>query len=116
MLVAGSGVSMQLYKDGVLQGKGMRAVPFAPAPDCLPENIPGYMGFDPLGLSTLCNVEWLREAEIKHCRVAMLAAAGSIAQDLYQFPVIPFSPPAASKMTPFRPSVSQQQRISVLLA
>jgi hypothetical protein len=29
---------------------------------------------------------FLREAELKHCRVAMLAAAGAIAQDVYQFP------------------------------
>jgi hypothetical protein len=47
----------------------------------------GYVGFDPLGFSTLGDVKFLREAEVKHGRVAMLAAAGAIAQDLYHFPV-----------------------------
>ena len=47
----------------------------------------GYVGFDPLGFSTLGNIAFLREAEVKHGRVAMLAAGGAIAQDLFQFPV-----------------------------
>ena len=42
----------------------------------------GDVGFDPLGLSESNGVGvdlyWLREAEIKHCRVAMLAAAGNV--------------------------------------
>ena len=42
----------------------------------------GDVGFDPLGLSESNGVGvdlyWLREAEIKHCRVAMMAAAGNI--------------------------------------
>jgi hypothetical protein len=80
-------MKMQLYKDGTMQGKGLVAVPFAPAPASLPADIPGYVGFDPLGLSTLCNLDWLREAEIKHGRVAMLAATGAIVQDVFQFPV-----------------------------
>jgi len=29
---------------------------------------------------------WLREAELKHCRVAMLATLGCIVQDVYKFP------------------------------
>jgi hypothetical protein len=63
----------------------------------------GYVGFDPLGFSTLGDVKFLREAEVKHGRVAMLAAAGAIAQDLYHFPVYshflprrPAVPPAVS--------------------
>lgn len=40
----------------------------------------GDVGFDPLGLSQIKDVGidlyWLREAELKHCRLAMLAAAG----------------------------------------
>jgi hypothetical protein len=42
----------------------------------------GDVGFDPLGLSTINGVGidlyWLREAEIKNARVAMMAAAGNI--------------------------------------
>ena len=47
----------------------------------------GDVGFDPLGLSTIDEVGidlyWLREAEIKHCRVAMLAVTGMIQVELF---------------------------------
>jgi light-harvesting complex I chlorophyll a/b binding protein 1 len=47
----------------------------------------GDVGFDPLGLSTIKDVGidlyWLREAEIKHCRLAMMAAAGFIFVELF---------------------------------
>ena len=40
----------------------------------------GDVGFDPLGLSEIeavgIDLYWLREAELKHCRVAMMAVAG----------------------------------------
>lgn len=36
----------------------------------------GAVDFDPLGLSTTMDIRWLREAEIKHGRVAMLATLG----------------------------------------
>ena len=78
---------MQLWGEGVQQGKGVQAIPFAPPPASLPEDMVGYVGFDPLGVSTVCDIKFLREAELKHSRVAMLAAAGSIAQDLFHFPV-----------------------------
>jgi len=78
---------MQLWGEGVQQGKGVQAIPFAPPPASLPSDMVGYVGFDPLGVSTLCDIKFLREAELKHSRVAMLAAAGSIAQDLFHFPV-----------------------------
>jgi len=42
----------------------------------------GDLGFDPLGLSEINGVGvdlyWLREAEIKHCRVAMMAVVGNV--------------------------------------
>lgn len=47
----------------------------------------GDVGFDPLGLSTINGVGidlyWLREAEIKHCRVAMMAVAGFLWVELF---------------------------------
>ena len=47
----------------------------------------GDLGFDPLGLSEINGVGidlyWLREAEIKHCRVAMMAALGNIWVEAY---------------------------------
>jgi len=40
----------------------------------------GDVGFDPLGLSNIDDVGidlyWMREAEIKHCRLAMMAVVG----------------------------------------
>jgi len=47
----------------------------------------GDVGFDPLGLSGIDDVGvdlyWLREAEIKHCRVAMLAVAGILQVEIF---------------------------------
>jgi len=47
----------------------------------------GDIGFDPLGLSTIDDVGidlyWLREAEIKHARVAMLAVAGILQVEIF---------------------------------
>jgi light-harvesting complex I chlorophyll a/b binding protein 1 len=47
----------------------------------------GDVGFDPLGLSTIegvgVDLYWLREAEIKHCRVAMMAVAGVLWVELF---------------------------------
>merc|ERR1719163_1492317 len=77
---------MQLWGEGVQQGAGVKAIPFADPPASLPSDMVGYVGFDPLGFSTLFDINFLREAELKHCRIAMLAAAGSIAQDLFTFP------------------------------
>lgn len=47
----------------------------------------GDEGFDPLGLSNLddslgLDLYWMREAELKHCRVAMLATVGFFGQEL----------------------------------
>jgi len=56
------------------------SLPFMNKPPLLDASMPGYKGFDPLGLSNIegvgIDLYWLREAEIKHCRVAMLATAG----------------------------------------
>ena len=46
----------------------------------------GDEGFDPLGLSNIedlgIDLYWLREAELKHARVAMLAVVGALAQEM----------------------------------
>merc|ERR1711998_497745 len=62
------------------------AVPFLKKPAALDGSMVGDVGFDPLGFSQIGDIKFLREAELKHCRIAMLAAAGSIAQDLFTFP------------------------------
>merc|ERR1719460_3443281 len=46
----------------------------------------GDVGFDPLGFSEILPLAYLREAEIKHCRVCMLAFVGFIFTDFYTLP------------------------------
>lgn len=55
-----------------------RALPFLPRPAALDAAAPlaGDAGFDPLGLATPANLPWMRDAELKHARFAMLAALG----------------------------------------
>ena len=47
----------------------------------------GDVGFDPLGLSEIDEVGidlyWMREAELKHGRVAMLAVAGILQVEIF---------------------------------
>merc|ERR1719152_436295 len=46
----------------------------------------GDVGFDPLGFSEIFPLAWLREAELKHCRVCMLAVVGFAFTDFYTLP------------------------------
>lgn len=66
-----------------------QALPFLEAPP----NLKGYVGdvgFDPLRFSDFAPMDFLREAELKHGRMAMLAWTGFIAVDcgahIYPFP------------------------------
>jgi len=56
-------------------------------PALLDGSMAGDVGFDPLGLSGIDDVGidlyWLREAEIKHGRVAMLAVAGILQVEIF---------------------------------
>lgn len=62
--------------------KMSKAVPFLPMSPAL-EGYPGEEdGFDPMGVSLAIDVRWLRESELKHGRVAMLAVVGWIATDV----------------------------------
>ena len=62
-----------------------KSIPFLKQPPNLDGTLSGDVGFDPLGLSTIKDIGidlyWMREAELKHSRVAMLAALGFIAQE-----------------------------------
>merc|ERR1719502_1687266 len=51
----------------------------------------GDVGFDPLGFSEILPMDWLREAELKHCRVAMLAFVGFLFTDFYTLPGYEFT-------------------------
>lgn len=45
-----------------------------------------FTGFDPVGFSNWIDVRWLREAELKHGRIAMLATLGFIFSGFVQLP------------------------------
>lgn len=58
-------------------------LPGSDPPEHLPQDIPGYAGFDPLNLASEENaLHWLRQAELVHCRWAMLGVAGILGTDL----------------------------------
>merc|ERR1712216_383389 len=59
-------------------GPGRQLHPIFPRPAYLDGTIPGDMGFDPMGIGSwdVLNMNFLREAEIKHGRLAMLAFVG----------------------------------------
>jgi Chlorophyll A-B binding protein len=53
------------------------SVPFLPRPVMLDGTLPGDRGFDPFNFSyDADNLQWYRTAEVKHARLAMLAAVG----------------------------------------
>uniref|UniRef100_A0A0G4FT14 Plastid light harvesting protein n=1 Tax=Chromera velia CCMP2878 TaxID=1169474 RepID=A0A0G4FT14_9ALVE len=69
--------------DSSLSAKS-EAMPFMERPERLPTGWAGDKGFDPLGfssVSTKTNMNYLREAEIKHGRVCMMATLGFVAVD-----------------------------------
>ncbi len=59
------------------------ALPFAQTPENLENyDAAGNYGFDPLGFTDWIKVDFLREAELKHGRIAQLAVVGFAATDL----------------------------------
>ena len=63
---------------GVSMGEKALALPFLDRPKNLDGSMAGDVGFDPLGLSdSFWPLAWMREAEIKHGRVCMLAFVGT---------------------------------------
>merc|ERR1719373_1061305 len=58
------------------------SMPFLRMPKHLKGWVGGEKGFDPLGVTDALPVYWVREAELKHGRVCMLATLGWIATDL----------------------------------
>ena len=62
-----------------------QSIPFLTAPT----NLKGYVGdvgFDPVGFSNYFDMKFLREAELKHCRAAMLASLGFVVQQYVTLP------------------------------
>jgi len=58
------------------------AMPFLPYPQACKGYIGEDTGFDPLGISDYFPMDYLRESEIKHGRICMLAVVGFITTDL----------------------------------
>lgn len=76
-----------------LQAKMSESVPFVLDPK-YPTGMVGDVRFDPLGLAENFDIKYLREAEIKHGRTAMLACLGFIVQEFVQLPGEAYSNPA----------------------
>jgi len=57
------------------------ALPFLEAPAHCDGTFAGDVGFDPFNFGGLYSIKWMREAEIKHGRVCMLAFLGYVAVD-----------------------------------
>eukprot|EP00871_Galdieria_phlegrea_P000094 jgi/Galph1/1085/GphlegSOOS_G5892.1 len=74
-------------------GRKSQAIPFLKAPPALDGSMVGDVGFDPLGFSTVLDLRYLRESELKHCRIAMLAVVGFIVQEFVHLPGEVFSNP-----------------------
>lgn len=52
------------------------------APEYLDGRLAGDVGFDPLGFGLKQDIDFMRDAELKHARIAMLAAAGWPASEI----------------------------------
>merc|ERR1712127_877009 len=83
-------------KMAVMPGSFSDSVPFLKQPSNLDGSLPGDVGFDPLGFSEVFDVKILREAELKHGRIAMLAVLGYLVQEAYVFPFFEKVPPLAA--------------------
>lgn len=72
------------YRAGVEMMAKSKSLPFLEAPPQLASQYAGDVGFDPLGFSKSGpqTLTWMREAELKHSRVCMLAVAGWLVVDL----------------------------------
>merc|ERR1719313_3170190 len=68
-------------RNAAISMKRSEALPFMEEPAHLAGMV-GNVGFDPMGLSTPQNIGWMREAELKHGRMCMLAWVGYVAVDL----------------------------------
>eukprot|EP00439_Symbiodinium_sp_Y106_P020165 s2750_g2.t1 len=71
-----------------------KSLPFLPKPANLGGLIGGEAEFDPVGFSDIIDIKWLREAELKHGRVCMLATVGFVVEQYWQLPGFDAAPDA----------------------
>jgi hypothetical protein len=93
------------------------AVPFLTRPAALDGSMVGDVGFDPLGFTEKYDIKWLREAELKHGRVCMLASLGCLVQEFVHLPYEATVRPSqfpSPLLSPFLPSPSPQRLPSSL--
>merc|ERR1719197_1794543 len=70
--------------------KPMNAMPFLTAAACQSSGLADAdTGFDPLYFSDFLDIKFLREAELKHGRICMLASTGYMAQEFFSLPSYP---------------------------
>jgi hypothetical protein len=70
-------VPQEIEEPAVVLPTMSTSLPFMPRPAALTGALPGDVGFDPLGFAkSEADLMNFREAEVKHARLAMLAAAG----------------------------------------
>eukprot|EP01041_Mallomonas_annulata_P004437 gene4437-8842_t len=62
-----------------------RSLPFLKKPKNL-EGLVGNSDFDPFGFAENFDVKWMRESELKHGRIAMLAVTGCLVQQVVHLP------------------------------
>jgi hypothetical protein len=82
---------LRLYQDQSMVASGVTmsaSLPFLRRPALLDGTLPGDRGFDPFNFASDANsLMWQRRAEIKHARLAMLAAAGWPTAELMHGPI-----------------------------
>merc|ERR1719247_2779013 len=90
--------------------KTSKAMPFLTAPAAMSSGLVGAeTGFDPLYFSDFLDIKWLREAELKHGRICMLASTGVMAQEFLSLPNYPgYTPNAVEAATSVPPEAMFQ--------
>merc|ERR1719164_272490 len=74
--------------------KPMNAMPFLSAAACQSSGLTdAETGFDPLYFSDFLDIKFLREAELKHGRICMLASTGYMVQEFVSIPGYPWYNP-----------------------
>jgi len=79
-----STVASKAFADGLVGGEGPEPMPFVSGTS---------VNFDPAGFAERSPewLPWYREAELKHCRAAMLATVGFVVPEMFRIPGEQFS-------------------------